>query len=842
MKVPERWLRAHCDPAIAGEELEQVLTMGGLEIESAEPAAPPFEGVVVAHVVSVARHPDADRLQVCEVDTGDGATRTVVCGAPNARAGLWTACALPGAQLPGGIKIDESKMRGVLSQGMLCSARELGIADEHGGILELGEGAEPPLKALAPDAAARAEMAPPAMQSKAHSSGQVTRQSLAAGTNLREALGLDERVLDLKVTPNLAHCMSVEGVARELAALSATSFRATQWAEAPVSIDDRLPVRIVGDRLCGRFSGRVIRGVNARAATPAWMRERLERAGQRSISALVDISNYVMLELGRPTHVFDLDKIHGGLTVRWGQPGETLELLNGQTVELGPRDGLEIGVIADERQVESLAGIMGGEATAVSLDTANVYVEAAFWWPGAIAGRARLFNFSTDAAQRFERGVDFATTAAHVDYLSSLILAICGGQAGPIDDQIVRLPERQPVRLRVSRVRKVSGLPLSLADCVDTLSRLDLAPRTIDDDTLEVTPPSRRFDLTIEEDLIEEVVRIYGYDRIPLRPPVAPMRMAAVPEGRIDPLALKRRWVERDYQEVILFSFIDDTEDRAYGQGAAPIRVLNPIASDLGVMRRTLWPRLVATLSQNVNRKADRVRIFEFGRAYLRDPAAPADGRAVAGVRQPLRMAALVWGPVVEEQWGSPRRLVDFFDLKGDLEAVSRHRRLGFESATHPALHPGRSARVTLEGEAIGWIGALHPALAAEAGIDGEVLLCEVDLDGLLERDIPSPRRVSRFPPAIRDLAVVVPDAVEAGSILAELRNFSASEPSLAAVQHVRLFDEYRGKGLENKEKSLAFRFWMQDTDRTLADADVEANMAALLGRLVERFGAKLRR
>ena len=810
MKVPERWLRAHCDPAIAGEELEQVLTMGGLEIESAEPAAPPFAGVVVARVVSTARHPDADRLTVCEVDAGGGTIRTVVCGAPNVRADLWTACALPGAHLPGGLEIRESKMRGVASQGMLCSAKELGIADDHGGILELGVGGEGP--------------------------------SVGAGTDLRQALALDERVLDLKVTPNLAHCMSIEGIARELSALTATPWQPTRWQPVPVSIDDRLPVRIEADALCGRFSGRVIRGVDARAATPGWMRARLERAGQRSISALVDISNYVMLELGRPTHVFDLDKIEGGLTVRWGKAGETLELLNGQTVEVGPQQDLEIGVITDARRVESLAGIMGGEATSVTLDTTNIFVEAAFWWPAAIAGRARLFNFSTDAAQRFERGVDYATTADHVEYLSSLILAVCGGKAGPVGDEIARLPAREPVRLRVSRTRKVSGMPLSLADCLDALERLELAPRRVDDDSIEVVPPSRRFDLAIEEDLIEEVVRIHGYDRIPIRPPIAPLRMEAVPEARVEPLALKRRWVERDYQEIITYSFVDAPEDEAYGIGAPPIRVLNPIASDLGVMRRSLWPRLVATLTQNVNRKADRVRVFEFGRAYLRDPQAPAGPDSVAGIRQPRRMAVLAWGPAVADQWGSDRRPVDFFDLKGDLEAVCRHRALQFEAATHPALHPGRSARVLVDGQAVGWIGALHPALASAADVVGEVLLCEVDLDALLEREVPAPLRVSRFPPAIRDLAIVVSEAAEAGHILSGIRKFCANNASLATVQHVRLFDEYRGKGLENKEKSLAFRFWMQDTDRTLADADVEASLAAIIGFLAERFGANLRR
>jgi len=807
MRVPERWLRTYCDPDVESAALEQVLTMGGLEVESAAPVAPPFDHVVLARIDSVTAHPDADRLSVCQVDCGEATLRTVVCGAPNARAGLWSACALPGARLPGGLEIRESAMRGVTSQGMLCSARELGITDDHAGIAEI----DPPPGAR-------------------------------AGSDLRQVLALDERVLEVKITPNLAHCMSVEGVARELAALTAAPWRPTSWKPVPVTIDDRLPVRIEADDLCGRFSGRVIRGVDARARTPAWIRARLEAAGQRSISALVDLSNYVMLELGRPTHIFDLDRIQGGLTVRWGREGESIELLNGQTVALGPRDSLTVGVIADDHAVESLAGIMGGEATAVTLETRNIYVEAAFWWPAAIAGRARLFNFSTDAAQRFERGADFSTTADHVEYLSGLILETCGGRAGPIGDEVRRLPRRDPVRLRISRARKVSGIALTADDCVAALERLELDPRRVDEDTIEVSPPARRFDLAIEEDLIEEVVRIHGFDRIAIRPPLAPARMSAAPEGRVDPLELKRRWVERDYQEVIQYSFIDEAEDSDYGIGEPALRVLNPIASDLGVMRRSLWPRLVATLVQNVNRKADRVRLFEIGRAYLRVSGAPEADRELAGVRQPMRMAALAWGPAWEEQWGNPRRMADFFDLKGDLGAVCRHRPLAFEAASHPALHPGRSARVLLPSIGpIGWIGVLHPRLAARGGIDGEVLLSEVELDGLLVRDVAAPSRVSRFPPAIRDLAVVVTDAVEAGSMLDAVREFCSQEPSTDTVRHVTLFDEYRGKGLENKEKSLAFRFWMQDTERTLADADVEAAVKSIVEFLAAQFGARLR-
>lgn len=806
MRFSESWLRAYCDPALDIAGLEQALTMSGLEVESVSAVAPPFADVVVARVLETARHPDADRLTVCQVDTGPGGARTVVCGAPNVRPGLWTACALPGAVLPGGLRIASSRMRGVASDGMLCSNRELGIADDHGGILELDP------------------------------------TGLVAGTGLREALRLDERVIELKVTPNLAHCMSVFGIARDLAAVTRTPLTPPTWQPVVPSLADRLPVRIEEPTLCGRFSGRILRGVDARAPTPAWMRERLERAGQRSISALVDISNYVMLELGRPTHVFDLDKISGGLVVRWGRAGERLELLNGQTIEVGPADGKPIGVIADARSVESLAGIMGGQATAVSEDTTNIYVEAAFWWPEAIAGRARRFNFSTDAAQRFERGVDPQSTAEHIEYLSALIVAICGGRAGPLDDQVLGLPERAPIRLRVDRARRVSGLALTEDDCIDALSRLQLAPRSQPGGLIVVDPPSWRFDLAIEEDLIEEVVRLHGFERIASGPPLAPAILQAAPEGELSVLAVKRRWAERDFQEVINYSFIAQADDARYALGADPIRVLNPIAANLDVMRRSLWPGLVANLVYNLNRKADRVRLFEVGRAYLRTAGAPAGPLELAGIRQPLRIAALAHGPVLDDQWGSARRWVDFFDLKGDLEAC--HREHAFEAMPqgHPALHPGQSARLRLgDATPVGWIGLLHPALAEAAGLDGQTVLCELDLEPLLRRQAPDVQATSKYPPALRDLAVVVPADLPAGDLLSDLRRFVAGEITTACIRNVKLFDEYRGKGLENKEKSLAFRFWMQDTERTLGDVEVDAAMRAVIDFLADRHGAKLR-
>ena len=810
MKFSERWLRSYVDPALSSEALAHTLTMAGLEVEERSPAAPPFTGVVVGHVRSVERHPNADKLTVCEVDTGAGLAK-VVCGAPNVAAGIKVPLAMPGAALPGGMTIGVAKMRGVESRGMLCSARELGLSQDHSGLLILD--ADAPV-----------------------------------GAPVREVLALDDYVWLLKLTPNLAHCMSVLGVAREVAAITGAALSEPKIAPVPVTLDERLPVRIEAPELCGRFSGRVIRGVDPKAPTPAWMKSRLERSGQRSISALVDISNYVMLELGRPTHVFDLDKIHGGLSVRWGRAGERLELLNGQVIDLAPVDGLPVGVIADERQVESLAGVMGGEATAVSMETSNVYVEAAFWWPTSIAGRARRYNFSTDAAQRFERGVDAATTVEHLEYITGLILTVCGGRAGPVDDTVIAVPERQPVRLRVARARKVIGADIGLADCTDAFDRLGLAYRveagaSADgaDATVVVTPPSRRFDLEIEEDLIEEVVRIWGYERLPLRPPKATTTMREVPEGLRSVTMVKRAWAERDYQEVVNFSFVASQLESQLSSGPEPIGLLNPIAENLDVMRTQLWGGLIENLRYNVNRKANRVRLVEVGRIFLRDAAAKPAELEVAGLRQPWRLAGLAWGPASDEQWGLRPRLVDYFDVKADLEAVAPVP-LGFAPATHPALHPRQSAAIsTADGTRVGWIGALHPRLAQAFDLQGSPVLFELDLAVLQGRSVPAFTEFSRFPPAIRDLALVVSDAVAAGELLAAIDGIRRSEPALGVVQSVRLFDEYRGKGLENKEKSLAFRFWMQDTQRTLSDAEVESAMRVIVERLAGSHGARLR-
>ncbi|MCS6809669.1 MAG: phenylalanine--tRNA ligase subunit beta [Tepidimonas sp.] len=804
MQFPESWLRSFCNPALSSEQLADLLTMAGLEVEEVRPVAPPMTGVVVGAIVHVEPHPNADRLRVCQVDVGCGAPLQIVCGAPNARVGIRVPCARVGAVLPPGedgrpLEIRLSKLRGVDSHGMLCSARELGLSDDHGGLLELAGDAP-------------------------------------IGRDVREVLALDDRLFTLKLTPNLAHCLSVFGVAREVAALTGAPLHPPVIAPVPPRHDAVLPVRIKAPDLCGRFTGRIIRGIDPTARTPDWMVQRLARCGQRSISALVDISNYVMFELGRPSHIFDLDQIHGGLQVRWGRPGETLELLNGQTVTLDET----VGVIADERGVESLAGIMGGQATAVSDATRNVYVEAAFWWPRAIAGRARRFNFSTDAAHRFERGVDPSTTREHVERITQLILQICGGEPGPIDDQVVHVPQPQPVKLRVARAAKVIGMPLTQAQCAEPLRRLGLEVAE-GDGVLTVTPPPYRFDVQIEEDLIEEVARVIGYDRLPDTPPRAPVLPRVRPQAQRSPFALRRQLAGLGYQETINFSFVDERWERDYAGNPAPIRLLNPIASHLSVLRSSLLGSLLQVLRHNVDRRAPRVRVFEIGRVFRRDPAVPDGDATVAGIDQPLRMAGLAWGDAWPLQWGVRGRTVDFFDVKGDVEALLAPRVAHFEPAEHPALHPGRCARIVLEGRPIGVLGELHPRWRQAEGWSSAPVLFELDLAAVLTWPVPQAQPIGRHQPVQRDLAVVVREDVTHAQLMAAIE--AAGQPWLRAAV---LFDVFRPQpgtagGIGAGEKSLAVRLTLERDEATLTEADIEAVLAAVLQSLQQRLGARLR-
>ncbi|MDR3099971.1 MAG: phenylalanine--tRNA ligase subunit beta [Paraburkholderia sp.] len=815
MLFPESWLRSFVDPKLTTDELAHALTMAGLEVEGLRPAAPPTSKIVVGRVLEVVKHPDADKLNVTQVDAGTGATLQIVCGAPNVAPGIKVPVALVGAELPpaeeGGkpFAIKLSKLRGVESQGMLCSARELKLSEDHSGLMILPE-------------------------------------DTPVGQDIREALNLDDTVFEIKLTPNKADCLSVYGVARETAAITGALLQAPAFPKVEVKLDGanaRLPVKISAPDLCGRFSGRVIRGVNAHAKTPAWMVERLERSGQRSISALVDISNYVMLELGRPSHVFDLDKIHGSMDVRWGRKGEQLKLLNGNTVEVDET----VGVIADEREIESLAGIMGGDSTAVSLDTKNIYLEAAFWWPDSIRGRSRRYNFSTDAGHRFERGVDWSTTVEHLERITQLILDICGGSAGPVDDQTVNVPTREPVKMRVARANRIIGVKIDADAIAQIFTRLGLT-FTQDGDTFSVTPPPYRFDIEIEEDLIEEVARIYGFEKIPANPPVARSEMRATNETRRSIHAIRHALAARDYAETINFSFVDAEWEQDFAGNTNPVKLLNPIASQLSVMRTTLFGSLINVLRHNLNRRADRVRVFEAGRVFLNDPSIKAGEMAVEGFAQPKMIGALAYGPALEEQWGAQTRGVDFFDVKGDLEALfaplGAAKAPRFVKAEHPALHPGRSARIEVDGRAVGWIGELHPRWMQKYDLPHAPMLFEVEADALMARELPAPSEVSKFPPVRRDIALVVDQKIEVQALLDEFQTGMQDEPC-KIVQRVALFDEFRAKsntsGLGADEKSLAFRVTLQDTGGTLQDETVDAAIKSLVDRLARVFGARLR-
>jgi phenylalanyl-tRNA synthetase beta chain len=814
MQFPESWLREFCNPPIDTGQLAELLTMAGMEVEDLSPVAPPFSGVVVAEIVTAEPHPSADRLRVCRVDAGphskDGPLQ-IVCGAPNARAGMKAPLALVGAELPPGddgkpLRIGVGKLRGVESVGMLCSARELGLSDDHGGLLEL--------PADAP-----------------------------AGADLRQWMRLDDTLFTLKLTPNLAHALSVYGIAREVSALTGAPLVTPAIEPVVPTHDHRLPVEVQASDLCGRFSGRVVRGVDPKAKTPAWMVERLARCGQRSVSALVDISNYVMFEYGRPSHIFDLDRIHDRLVVRWGRrvagQGETLELLNGSTVEVDET----VGVIADSRQVESLAGIMGGEATAVSDDTRNVYIEAAFWWPEAVQGRSRRFNFSTDAGHRFERGVDPATTVEHIERITRLVLEICGGEAGPMDDHVLRLPEKRPVTLRVARAAKVIGMPVTQAQCADVFRRLGL-PCSEGDGTVTVTPPSWRFDLAIEEDLVEEVIRVLGYPRLPSHPPMAPVTARVRPEGRRSAFAVRRQLAALDYQEAITFSFVEERWERELAGNDDPIRVLNPIAAPLSVMRSSLIGSLVAALRGNLARRAPRVRLFEVGRVFLRDPGVAEGDRTVAGVAQPMRVAGIAYGAADALQWGVRERAVDFHDVKGDVEALLAPRRAVFAPAGHPALHPGRSARIELDGHAIGHVGELHPRWRQAydlPAVQGHApVLFELDLESVLEVPLPAVEPLPRQQAASRDLALVVRDEVTHDALVAAI----GADPT-GLVRSVTLFDVYRpgtsAAGLAERERSLAVRIELLDPGATLTDDRIDAAVAAAAERARVAVGARVR-
>jgi phenylalanyl-tRNA synthetase beta chain len=790
MNVPENWLRDFVPVKLKTGKLADLLTMSGLEVESCAPIAAPFAGVVVGEILSVERHPNADKLTVCTVNAGKE-TLKVVCGAPNVRAGMKAPLALVGTTL-GKLEIKAASLRGVESNGMLCSARELGLSEDHSGLLEIDG---------------------------------------KPGQDVYKALKLDEQVLTFKLTPNRADCLSVLGIAREVAALTGEKLKAPAIKSIPAKTNSTHPVKITDTDGCGRFTGRVIHNVNAAAPTPGWMRERLERAGQRSISALVDVTNYVMLELGRPLHVYDQDKLQGAIDVRWGRKGEKVLLLNGQTVDVDPA----VLCITDDSGPIGLAGIMGGETTKAETTTKNLFLESAFFFPAAIAGRARRYNFASDASHRFERGVDFDNNVDGIERATRLILDICGGEPGPTVDLVKKLPKRKPVSMRVARAQKVIGVPIPEREMGVVFRRLGFDFKK-KGGSFVVSPPSYRFDLEIEEDLIEEVARVHGFDNIPALPPRAPAQMRARDEARRSLHEVRERVAACDYQETVNFAFVEPAWEADLAGESNPVRLLNPIASQASVMRTTLMGSLVDVLKKNHFRKLERIRVFEIARVYLRDAAAADGPLSVAGLRQPIRVAGAAFGPALEEQWAGPARAVDFFDVKADLEAICAPRALRFEAAAHPALHPGRSARVLVDGKAAGWLGELHPRWQQKYELPQPVVLFEMEAESLIEAPLPRPTQPSRFPPVVRDIALLVDAGVPAQALLDAAQ---AEKPAI--VRSVGVFDLYQGANLPSGKKSLAFRVVMQDTERTLTDVEADSARDALVGLWGRRFGAILR-
>ncbi len=816
MQFPESWLREFCNPSLTTAQLAETLTMGGLEVEEQSAVAPPFTGVVVGQIVSAEQHPNADRLRVCQVNVGQVSLLNIVCGAPNARAGIKIPCALVGAALPAGedgkpFMIKLGKLRGVESQGMLCSANELKLLkvnEVKDGLLELADDA-------------------------------------VLGQDIRQHLKLDDTLLTLKLTPNLAHCLSVFGVARELSALTGSPLNHPSFPTLTVGHTDKLAVKISQPDLCGRFTGRVVKGVNFAASTPQWMIEKLARCGQRSVSALVDISNYVMFELGRPTHIFDLDKITGGLEVRWGKAGETLKLLNGSTVTVDD----QVGVIADDIAIESLAGIMGGDATAVSETTKNIYIEAAFWWPKAIAGRSRRFGFSTDAGHRFERGVDPQLTVEHIERITQLVLDICGGTAGPIDDHQPQVPKAKTVSLRVARASKVLGMPISLAQCTEAFSKLGLA-YTVAGETITVTPPSYRFDIQIEEDLIEEVVRMVGFNNLPTTPPLAPITAKLRPESQRGPFALRRSLAAMGYQETINFSFVEEKWEKDLAGNANPIKLLNPIASNMSVMRTSLIGSLLQVLKYNIDRKASRVRVFEIGRVFLRDASVKSTDATVEGFHQPMRVAGLVYGNLDELQWGRAEQSADYFDVKGEVEALlGGSASAEFVPAAHPAMHPGRCAQVFVNGVAAGYLGELHPKWVQSYDLGKGTksakapILFELELELLLQHALPVAQTVLKTQDVERDIAIVVSEKVTHADIMKAIDAAQLDGLTRSAT----MFDLYRPKvatgDMAMDEKSLAVRLTFNSQDATMKyeTEDIDNAVTHVLNQIKVAVGGRLR-
>ncbi|MBE7927712.1 phenylalanine--tRNA ligase subunit beta [Pseudomonas saudiphocaensis] len=792
MKFSEQWLRTWVNPQVSREELVARLSMVGLEVDAVTPVAGEFSGVVVGEVLSTEQHPDADKLRVCQVTNGSE-TFQVVCGAPNVRPGLKIPFAMIGAKLPGDFKIKKAKLRGVESNGMLCSETELQIGSDDSGLMELAEDAP-------------------------------------VGGDLRGYLGLDDASIEIGLTPNRGDCLSIAGLAREVGAIYAAEVLPVDVAPVAATHDEVRPVEVLAPKACPRYLGRVIRGVDLSRPTPLWMVERLRRSDIRSVDAVVDVTNYVMLELGQPLHAFDLAEINGGIRVRMAEEQEKIVLLDGQEVSLRA-DTL---VIADHQRALAIAGVMGGEHSGVSASTQDLFLESAFFDTIALAGKARSYGLHTDASHRYERGVDSQLARRAMERATALLLQIVGGSAGPVIDVTSEadLPEVAPIVLRAERIDQMLGLELPAGQVVSLLSALGLGVVEKSQGCWEVSVPSHRFDISLEVDLIEELGRLYGYDRLPVRYPQARLAPEAKPEARAELPALRRLLVARGYQEAITYSFIDPKLFELFSPGVEPLQLANPISSDMAAMRSTLWPGLIKALQYNLNRQQTRVRLFESGLRFVGQ---------LGELKQEAMLAGVVTGSRLPEAWSNGRETVDFHDMKADIEAVLGYAgdasAYTFIAAEHPALHPGQTARIEREGRLVGYAGSLHPELAATLDIDQPVYLFELLIAEISEGRLPRFSELSRFPEVRRDLAILVATHVPAGDVLACIRE--AAGDNLADL---KLFDVYQGKGIDPLSKSMAVGLTWQHPSRTLTDDEVSGAMQKILASLEERYNATLRK
>lgn len=794
MKFSELWLREWVNPAINSEALCDQITMAGLEVDGCEPIAGAFSGVVVGKVVECAQHPNADKLRVTKIDVGGDRLLDIVCGAPNCRKGLTVAVATVGAILPGDFKIKAAKLRGEPSEGMLCSFSELGISDDHDGIIELADDALP-------------------------------------GTDIRHHLQLDDHTIEISVTPNRADCLGIMGIARDVAVLNQLPLTEPENTPAPVTLSDTLPIKIDAAEACPRYLGRVIKGIDIHAPTPLWMKEKLRRCGIRSIDAVVDITNYILLELGQPMHAFDLERIEGGIIVRMAEEGEKLTLLDESEVTLS-NDTL---VIADHRRALAMGGIFGGAESGVSETTRNILLECAWFNPLSIAGRARRHGLHTDASHRFERGVDPGLQYRAMERATCLLLQICGGEAGPVTEagDQAHLPVRPTITLRREKLNRLLGHTIADDQIATILQGLG-CQITATAEGWQATAPGWRFDLAIEEDLIEEVARIYGYDNIPNIPVKADLIMPVHHEADLSLKRVKTMLIDKGYQEAITYSFVDPKVQALLHPGQEGLALPSPISAEMSVMRLSLWSGLLNAVVYNQNRQQSRVRLFETGLRFT------PDNQAYLGVKQELMLAGVICGQRDEEHWDLPRQQVDFYDLKGDLESVleltGKLDATEFRAEAHSALHPGQSAAIYLNDERIGFIGIIHPNLARKLDLNGRTLVFELIWDKLANRVLPDAGEISRFPANRRDIAIVVAENVPSAAIVAECRKVGANQ-----LVGINLFDVYRGKGIEEGFKSLAISLILQDNRRTLEEEEVAATVTRCVAALNERFQATLR-